>query len=574
MKLRIGTKITSGFLVMMALIILLGGYSTLSLRSLKQDVQDIGDASDRAELTMKIEIALKESVASIRAFIAYGDEKYFKATEAAMNETLKLDDELLKIARVDKKQEIQNLKDLTSKYKDGLLNELGPLARKYHKELNTGNLAGAQIIKEEVIKSAGRLIPITNELTKNTKKIEEENNKIMKARQEEAESSADSIIRNAIIINLIAIVIAIGLSFFFTRMIRKPIVLMLDRANQYARGDLHNDIEVTSTDELGELAAALSTMRRNFTQMIQKIAASSEQVAASSEELTAGADQSAQAANQVAGSIESVAAGASRQLQAVVNASAIVEQMSASLQQVAASAGVVAGNSTQAADMATEGGRSIDKAVAQMTKVQETVNSSAQVVEKLGNRSKEIGQIVSTISGIAGQTNLLALNAAIEAARAGEQGRGFAVVAEEVRKLAEQSQEAAKRIAELIGSIQSDTEQAVVAMGAGTTEVKVGAEVVNTAGVAFRKIESLVISVTEQVKDISTTIQQMSEGSQQIVSSVKEIDLLSKKAAEESETVSAATEEQSASMQEIAASSQGLARMAQDLQEAVNRFQI
>ena len=85
----------------------------------------------------------------------------------------------------------------------------------------------------------------------------------------------------------------------------------------------------------------------------------------------------------------------------------------------------------------------------------------------LGDRSQEVGQIVDTISGIAGQTNLLALNAAIEAARAGEQGRGFAVVAEEVRKLAEQSQEAAKHIADLISHIQADTEDAVQAMQEG-----------------------------------------------------------------------------------------------------------
>ena len=574
MKLKIGTKITSGFMVMMTLIMLLGGYSIFSLRSLKEDVQAIGDASDRAGLSMKVELELKESVAAIRAFIAYGDEKYYRATEEAMNETLKLDDELLKIVQADKKQETKNLRDLTMQYKKSLLNELAPLARAYHKELNAGNLAAAESIKSEVIKSAGRIIPITNELSKTTKKIEEENNKIMQARQDEAESAADNIIRNAIIINIVAILIAIVLSIYFTRMIRKPIILMLDRANKYASGDLHDDIVVTSADELGELATALSVMRRNFTEMIKKIAASAEQVAASSEELTAGADQSAQAANQVAGSIESVAEGASRQLQAVVNASAVVQQMSASLQQVAASASMVSTNSNQAASKATEGGRSIDKAVTQMIKVQETVNSSAQVVVALGNRSKEIGQIVSTISGIAGQTNLLALNAAIEAARAGEQGRGFAVVAEEVRKLAEQSQEAAKRIAELIGSIQTDTDHAVVSMNAGTAEVRVGAEVVNTAGTAFREIEDIVISVTEQIKDISTSIQQMAEGSQQIVSSVREIDLLSKAAVEETETVSAATEEQSASMQEIAASSQGLARMAQDLQGAVSRFRI
>ena len=181
---------------------------------------------------------------------------------------------------------------------------------------------------------------------------------------------------------------------------------------------------------------------------------------------------------------------------------------------------------------------------------------------------------MDTIAGIAGQTNLLALNAAIEAARAGEQGRGFAVVAEEVRKLAEQSQEAAKKIAELIGEIQGDTDKAVVAMNDGTREVKTGAEVVNAAGVAFQEISGLVTQVSSQVKEISAAIQQMASGSQQIVDSVKRIDGLSKTSAGEAQSVSAATEEQLASMEEIAGSSEALSKLAQDLQAAVAKFRI
>ena len=203
--------------------------------------------------------------------------------------------------------------------------------------------------------------------------------------------------------------------------------------------------------------------------------------------------------------------------------------MSASIQQVAANTNLAAGRSAQSAEMAKEGENSVEKAVSQMSKIEQTVNNSASVVAKLGERSKEIGQIVDTISGIAGQTNLLALNAAIEAARAGEQGRGFAVVAEEVRKLAEQSQEAAKQIAILIGEIQGDTDKAVVAMNEGTREVKVGAEVVDDAGKAFGQIADLVTQVSEQVKEISAEIQQMASGGQQIVSSVKTIDELSSK---------------------------------------------
>ena len=216
----------------------------------------------------------------------------------------------------------------------------------------------------------------------------------------------------------------------------------------------------------------------------------------------------------------------------------------------------------------------MDKAVVQMAHIEQTVIASAQVVAKLGDRSKEIGQIVDTISGIAGQTNLLALNAAIEAARAGEQGRGFAVVAEEVRKLAEQSQEAAKQIATLIGEIQSETDQAVVAMNNGTREVKLGAEVVNASGQSFQEITGLVMQVSGQVKEISAAIEQMASGSQQIVESVKQIDELSKTASGEAQTVSAATEEQSASMEEIASSSQALANLAQNLRQAVSKFQI
>ncbi|MDF2930508.1 MAG: methyl-accepting chemotaxis sensory transducer, partial [Anaerospora sp.] len=189
-------------------------------------------------------------------------------------------------------------------------------------------------------------------------------------------------------------------------------------------------------------------------------------------------------------------------------------------------------------------------------------------------RSKEIGQIVDTISGIAGQTNLLALNAAIEAARAGEQGRGFAVVAEEVRKLAEQSQNAAKQIATLISEIQGDTDKAVSAMNAGTREVKLGAEVVNASGVAFQEIVAMILKGSNQTKEISVAIEHIAAGSGQIVNSVNEINELSKTASAEAQTVSAATEEQAASMEEVASASQSLSHLAVNLQDDVSKFRI
>ena len=370
--------------------------------------------------------------------------------------------------------------------------------------------------------------------------------------------------------------VILGLSgFYITRIIAIPLHAMVLVCKDFAAGDFRDKPrKVIRKDEIGQVADALADMRTALRKLMKHINESAEQLAASSEELTASAEQSAQAANQVAEAITGVADGAEKQLSAASDTSAVVQQMSASIQQVAANANEVAVQTGHAADKAKEGNKSVDKAVNQMASIEQTVTASAQVVAKLGERSKEIGQIVDTISGIAGQTNLLALNAAIEAARAGEQGRGFAVVAEEVRKLAEQSQDAAKQIATLISEIQGDTDRAVVAMDDGTREVKLGAEVVNASGKAFQEIADMVTQVSGQTKEISATIEQMASGSQQIVGSVKQIDELSKKASGEAQTVSAATEEQSASMEEIASSSQALANLAMNLREAVSKFRI
>jgi len=286
----------------------------------------------------------------------------------------------------------------------------------------------------------------------------------------------------------------------------KPILLIRDECLLLADGDFRErETRDFPDDEIGQLANGFHDMRTNLRELVTKVYFQSEQLAAASEELTASVEQSAQASIMVATSITEVATSAEEQLSAVDGASAVVEQMSASIQQASATTSEVAGQSVQATNKANEGNSSVSKAVYQMAQIEQTVTTSAKAVADLGERSKEIGQIVVTISSIAEQTNLLALNAAIEAARAGEQGRGFAVVAEEVRKLAEQSQQATKEISTLIAEIQKDTDQAVLAMGNGTREVKLGAEVVNTAGQAFEEIAGLVTQVSDQVKEISLT---------------------------------------------------------------------
>lgn len=372
-----------------------------------------------------------------------------------------------------------------------------------------------------------------------------------------------------------AFLVLVLIGWLVTRSITAPLQLLVAACKELASGDFSaKPRTVQRRDEIGQVADALVEMRENVRIVLNQVNVSTEQVAASSEELTASAEQSAQATVQVAATITEVAAGAAKQASAVDSTASVVEQMSASIQQVAANANVVSGMADKTTSAASQGDKAVNVAINQMKNIEKTVLSSAQVVIKLGERSKEIGQIVEAISGIAGQTNLLALNAAIEAARAGEQGRGFAVVAEEVRKLAEQSQEATKKIASLISEIQTETDSAVVAMNDGTREVKIGSEVVNTAGQAFKEIVSLIGEVSSQIREISAAIQQMASGSQQIVASVRDIDRISRETAGQTQTVSAATEEQSASMEEIAASSQALAKMAEELQNVVRRFRV
>ena len=373
---------------------------------------------------------------------------------------------------------------------------------------------------------------------------------------------------------IVFLTFSITVSVYLIRNTTKSIQELVRISQEVADGNLTDHAKVYSKDELGKLATLYNQTIEKIKSLMIGIQNNAEQVAASSEELTASAEQATQVTTQIATSMTDVSDTACKQQESADHAAEVVYTMSKHIEDATQNSKTVLEYSVKSENKAIDGAKEIGKAVDQMASIEVTVNQSAQVVSKLGERSKEIGQIVELITGIAGQTNLLALNAAIEAARAGEQGKGFAVVAEEVRKLAEQSQGAAKHIAKLISDIQNETGEAVEVMTQGTREVKNGALVIHDVGKTFEEIMALAKVTAEKMQDMAEQMVNISSGTKKIVAITEKIDQASRTVAGDSQTVSAATQEQAAAMEEIASASDGLSNVAQNLQMETRKFRV
>ncbi|MCI7477813.1 MAG: methyl-accepting chemotaxis protein [Selenomonadales bacterium] len=390
------------------------------------------------------------------------------------------------------------------------------------------------------------------------------------AKNEEDSASA---IKLMIAATLICLLLLLASAVVLIKSVREPLSEMINICKKLGEGNFITDSNATiRSDEFGEAQKALHDMTVAVNKFLSEVARAAEQMAAASEELNASAMQSAEAANTIAASISGSNEIMIKQQGAVDKGSESVVHIADSVSGISAASRQAADNSRIAANKAVDGGKAIEIAVNQIRGVETTVQSTAILVDKLGERSQEIGAIVDAISDLAGQTNLLALNAAIEAARAGEQGRGFAVVAEEVRKLAEESHSAAQKISMLINDIQTDTGKAVESMNEGRDIVVQGAHSVDELRHVFHEIQDIVAEVSGKVGNVSKAVAVVSGEADDIKLKMQEIENGSNRVADEMRSITSATEEQSASSEEIASASEALAKQAQDVQSILNSF--
>ncbi|WP_293122594.1 HAMP domain-containing methyl-accepting chemotaxis protein [Microcoleus sp. bin38.metabat.b11b12b14.051] len=327
--------------------------------------------------------------------------------------------------------------------------------------------------------------------------------------------------------------------------LQRQVIRLLDDVEGAARGDLTVTAEVTA-DVLGAVADSFNLTIQNLREIVH-------QVKQAAREVSKGATDSAK----FAGDLSSDALRQAEELAATLNS---VQVLTDAIQRVAESAREAEEVARGAAATALKGGEAVERTVAGILEIRETVAETTRKVKRLAEASQEISKIVALIATIASRTNLLALNASIEAARAGEAGRGFAIVADEVRQLADRSAKSLKEIEQIVMQIQSETGAVMTAMEEGTQQVIEGTRLAEQAKRSLEDIIQVTNRIDVLVRSITADTVEQNETARSVASVMQAVELTAQETSQEAQRVSGAL--------------QNLVGVARDLLTSVERFRV
>lgn len=390
----------------------------------------------------------------------------------------------------------------------------------------------------------------------------------------EAHSARNKIGMAVGIATLVVVILGFAATLFMARGITKPVKELQELMRRMSQGDLTVRGRVHTRDEIGEMVGEFNDMAKEQNQILSTVRASSDELSATAEQMAASAQQITSTIGEVASNMSHLAANTVHAKDSVIQTSKVLVQLSSLIQIAKERAQTAQLNSSHALEAATMGAGTVRETIERMENISTKTAITEKCISELDAYSKQIGLITDTITNIAGQTNLLALNAAIEAARAGEAGRGFAVVAEEVRKLAEQSNQGAEEVAGLVRKVADSTLAAVAATQESRVEVEQGVSLAKHAGAALSKIVDSVNETVASAEKILDITQSEVATSEQIVALIEDIAEINENNAANAEEVSAAAEEMAATMHTVATGASETAGKGVELKTTVERFKL
>jgi len=373
---------------------------------------------------------------------------------------------------------------------------------------------------------------------------------------------------------LIIQLISGAIFWVFIKKVVQPLKDMKKQLLRMGAGDLTVKMDYPYTDEFGQLADAFNNTIAQLCMLLNKINAEVETFSTASVTLANVTTEAKLAVGSIAQSTVEFAGGSQEIGKMAQEVASNSENVFELVQTTANKIKDIDQNVAEIHQVADAGQSSVHGATLAITKIASNMQNNVGLVENLGVKSSQVRDILTMIDSITSQTNLLALNAAIEAARAGEQGRGFAVVADEVRKLAEQSRDAAHKIGTIIDGMVLDVNLVVDAFRTTSIEMNESVVAIKDANKSFSGITRCVAPARNAIKDVTKMANTQKDFVLQLKESIYHVASVSEQSATVIETTAASTEEVSASIDEIANSTKGLSKLAGELQQTVMGFKL